>query len=196
MHTLFVTLIVGILLIPTIMFFKTHKLWWLVLIFVGIVILITDFKFHKQKIRTKTELMIPDEIKNSVIDNTKDLNAFEIAEYCSNVTCSLLKYSINQDKLFAKTPSKAHCVTYARVCSELCNIAYKAHDLDGYAENVCGYYTYFNVNLHKVLIALFPKKYQRYLKDHDVVELNIANKKYYIDPTMHDLFGNFKIKEY
>lgn len=161
-----------------------------------IIVLFGTLDFNKQGIRSTKELSIPIDIKNTVIENTQNMNSFEIAEYCSEMTCDLLTYSLKQDKPFINKPSKAHCVTYARVCSELCNIAYKAHGLNSSAKSVYGYFTYFKVNINKVLTILSPKKCKRYLTNHDVVELCIGDKTYWLDPTLHDLINFSKVKEY
>lgn len=161
-----------------------------------IIILFGKLNFHKQGIRDTKELNIPIDVKTSVIENTQNMNSFEIAEYCSEMTCDLLTYSLKQDELFINKPSKAHCVTYARICSELCNIAYKTHGLNSSTKSVYGYFTYFEVNINKVLTTLSPKNYKRYLKNHDVVELCIEDKTYWLDPTLHDLINFSKVKEY
>jgi hypothetical protein len=55
---------------------------------------------------------------------------------------------------------------------------------------VVGHLHYWGVNLHPIALKILPAKYHRYLKDHDVVELNYNNKTIYLDPTLHDLMDS------
>ena len=114
------------------------------------------------------------------------MNDEEIVDYCVELTANLLTFSFNQDPLFKNKVSKAHCVTYARVCSSLCNIAFKAHNKKAKATPVVGYAKIFGVNLCEVLCAIFPKSKNR-LKDHDFVEVRLQNEKLYVDPSLYDL---------
>ena len=148
------------------------------------------FSFTKMYDRNGAGVQIPKEIRQKVIAETRGKNAIQIAQYCSRQTCDLLEFSFDQDKLWQKEVSKAHCVTYSRVCSELCNLAFLSNNVNASTKVVVGHLHYGGINLHPIALNILPAKYHRYFKDHDVVELNYNNKTIYIDPTLHDLIGS------
>jgi hypothetical protein len=159
---------------------------------IGIIFLFMcgTFSFTKLYDRNGTRVQIPKEIQQKVMYETRGKNAIEIAQYCSRLTCDLLEFSFDQDKLWQNDISKAHCVTYSRVCSALCNLAFQSNNVDASTKVVVGHLHYWGVNLHPIALKILPAKYHRYLKDHDVVELNYNNKTIYLDPTLHDLMDS------
>ena len=145
-------------------------------------------EFHILRER-QGRVVVPDSIKELIIENTHSLDAHKTALYCSKVTCDLLKFSFQQDVLFENKVSKAHCVAYARLHATLCNIAYGAHNIDAKATPVVGYAELNFVNVNKLCVALVSPKYERYFKDHDAVEIRCkSNGKtlWIIDPTERD----------
>ena len=139
---------------------------------------------------------IPDSIKNELIINTANLSEVEIINHCVGVTVNLLEFSFKQDPLFKHSVSKAHCVTYAKVCSSLCNEAFQANNIEAKAKPVVGYVECFGINLCKWYSSL-NTKHKNYFKDHDFVEIQGSNYAIYVDPCLKDLIGSdFKCIHY
>ena len=101
----------------------------LVIVGVGLWIRPSNFEFHKERERTNL-VELPDSIKAMVLKDAYSESPISIARHCAKVTCGLLDFSFNQDVLFEKPVSKAHCVNYAKVCAALCNVVYD-HSLYG-----------------------------------------------------------------
>lgn len=139
---------------------------------------------------------IPDSIKSELIINTANLSEVEIINHCVDVTVNLLEFSFKQDPLFKHSVSKAHCVTYAKVCSSLCNEAFQANNIEAKAKPVVGYVECFGINLCKWYSSL-NTKHKNYFKDHDFVEIQGSNYTIYVDPCLKDLIGSdFKCIHY
>ena len=69
---------------------------------IGIIFLFMcgTFSFTKMYDRNGTSVQIPKEIQQKVMYETRGKNAIEIAPYCSRLTCDLLEFSFEQDKLW------------------------------------------------------------------------------------------------
>ena len=133
---------------------------------------------------------IPAALKESVIKGTESMTAEEISSYCSDITCDLLSFSFKQDVLFENEVSRAHCVTYARLHSSLCNIAFKAHDIDAEAVPIVCHMYVCGLNINTIIVSMLPQEYRRFFIDHDMVEIRKKSDKRTIlatDPTEHDL---------
>ncbi len=166
---------------------KKKILYTLFFILVLVVLCYATFTFHKLRDRQSASVQIPDYVKHELIDETMGETPEEIAESCSELTGELLQFSFDQTPLFQGGVSRAHCVTYAKVCAELCNIAYKQYGIQAHARPVVGEYSMLGINLHKVAQALLPAKYDPLFKDHDVVEVQYGGKTIYIDPSLDDI---------
>lgn len=166
---------------------KKKILYTLLSVAVLFVLCYATFTFHKQRDRQSASVQIPDYLKHELIDETMGENPREIAESCSELTGDVLQFSFDQTPLFQGSVSRAHCVTYAKVCAELCNMAYKQYGIQAHARPVVGEYKMLGINLNKVAIALLPAKYDGFFKDHDVVEVQYDGKTIYIDPSLDDI---------
>ena len=161
----------------------------LVIVGVGLWIRPSNFEFHKE--RERTDLVeIPDSIKAMVLKDAYSKSPISIARHCAKVTCGLLDFSFNQDVLFEKPVSKAHCVNYAKVCAALCNVVYDHYNIDAEAIQVVGRVTIDGVDIHKVLTSIVPKKHKHKFINHDMVEIRSDGKTlWFIDPVEREIFG-------
>lgn len=153
---------------------------------VAVAIAVSQVNFHKLRYR-EVNMQLPENIKNMVVSDTRGLDAIEIANYCNKLTCSLFSYSTSVCITPDLKDSKGHCVTYSTVCKELCNLAYEANDIDATAKVVVGQIKLSNINLHNVITAILPDKYDRFCKDHDVVEIIHQDNSLLIDPSLTDV---------
>ena len=160
----------------------------LVIIFITLFSL-TRLELVKEFDREFSYVDIPDSIKSEVIYNTEGLSDLEIINWCVNKTSELLEYSFEQDSLFENKISKAHCVTYSKVCSSLCNLPFEHNNIQSKAKCVVGYVKLYNINICKLGTKIF-KNYSNYFVNHDFVEINNENYCIYVDPTLYDLIGS------
>lgn len=146
-------------------------------------------QFHKQRERPGT-VDIPAAIYDAAKQRVSSTDAAGISRECAGITCELLDFSFEQDVLFKNNVSKAHCVTYAKVCATLCNRIYRERSIDAEAVPVVGYITVFGINANRLLMALLPSEYERYVVDHDMVEIRSGGKAmFYIDPSEIEFTG-------
>lgn len=138
--------------------------------------------------RQETIIHIPQYIVEDVVQAAQGLNDDEIAivNYCVKYTAQLLEFSFKEDSSFNNLPRKAHCVTYAKVCSTLCNIAFAKTNSSAVAKPVVGYVEFGGININKILTWLFPKS-KNNVKDHDFVEISSPDYTLYVDPCCYDL---------
>ena len=159
------------------------------LVIIGIILFPKNFEFHKQSERPGF-VEIPDSIYDFALQYVHSTDVAGISRDCAKATCKLLKFSFNQDVLFEKKVSRAHCVTYARLCATLCNKFYKEHGIDAEAIPVVGYITINGINTSKVLTSIVPEKYEHNFVNHDVVEIRSKGKRvWYIDPSEREFTG-------
>ena len=157
--------------------------------FWGFILSQMDLQFHKQRERPGT-VDIPAAIYDAAKQRVSSTDAAGISRECAGITCELLDFSFDQDVLFKKNVSKAHCVTYARVCATLCNRIYRERGVDAEAVPVVGYITVLGVNANRLLMLFLPSEYERYVVDHDMVEIRSGGKAmFYIDPSEIEFTG-------
>ena len=157
--------------------------------FWGFILSQMDLQFHKQRERSGT-VDIPVAIYDAAKQRVSSTDAAGISRECAGITCELLDFSFDQDVLFKKNVSKAHCVTYARVCATLCNRIYRERGVDAEAVPVVGYITVLGVNANRLLMLFLPSEYERYVVDHDMVEIRSGGKAmFYIDPSEIEFTG-------
>lgn len=157
--------------------------------FWGFILSRMDLQFHKQRERSGT-VDIPAAIYDAAKQRVSSTDAAGISRECAGITCELLDFSFDQDVLFKKNVSKAHCVTYARVCATLCNRIYRERGVDAEAVPVVGYITVLGVNANRLLMLFLPSEYERYVVDHDMVEIRSGGKAmFYIDPSEIEFTG-------
>ena len=163
------------------------------LVVIGLILFPKNFEFHKLRERP-SNVVIPDSIYDFVRNDVDEQDVLGISRECAKVTCKLLNYSINQDVLFENKVSKAHCVTYAKVCAALCNGVFVEYGIDAEAIPVVEYITINGVNINKLLMSVVPKKYERYFVDHDMVEIRLEGKLlWFIDPTEREFTGRERV---
>lgn len=159
------------------------------LIIAGLLLFPKNFEFHKERERIAA-VEIPDSIYDFARQYIRSTDAAGISRDCAKVTCKLLKFSFNQDVLFENRVSKAHCVTYARLCATLCNMFYKELGIDAEAIPVVGRVTVNGVDIHKVLTSIVPKEQEHNFINHDMVEIRSEGKTlWFIDPTEREFTG-------
>lgn len=157
--------------------------------FWGFILSQMDLQFHKQRERPG-EVDVPAAIYDAARERVRSTDAAGISYECANITCDLLDFSFNQDPLFKNKVSKAHCVTYARVCATLCNRIYRERGVDAEAVPVVGHITVLGVNANRLLMLFLPSEYERYVVDHDMVEIRSGGKAmFYIDPSEIEFTG-------
>lgn len=162
---------------------------FLVIVGVGLWIRPSNFEFHKESERTDL-VEIPDSIKAMVLKDAYSESPISIARHCAKVTCGLLDFSFNQDVLFEKPVSKAHCVNYAKVCAALCNVVYEHYNIAAEAIPVVGRVIIDGVDIHKALTSIVPKKHKHKFINHDMVEIRCEGKtSWFIDPVEREFFG-------
>lgn len=155
----------------------------------GFFLSLMGLEFHKQRERPG-EVEIPAAIYDAARERVRSTDAAGISYECANITCDLLDFSFNQDPLFKNKVSKAHCVTYAKVCATLCNRIYKERGIDAEAVPVVGCITVWGVNANRLLMLFLPSEYERYVVDHDMVEIRSGGKAmFYIDPSEIEFTG-------
>ena len=163
------------------------------LVIIGFILFPKNFEFHKLRERPGT-IEIPDSIYDFTINHIYASHAPGVSRECAEVTCKLLKFSFDQDVLFENKVSKAHCVTYARLCATLCNKMFEEYEIDAEAIPVVGYITINGVNINKLLVSIVPKKYEHYFVDHDMVEIRLEGKLlWFIDPTEREFTGRERV---
>ena len=175
---------------------KKKILWGVSIVTILILMLffvLLSLELVKQKDCNQYHIEVPENIKEKVDVETLGLTEFQIVDYCVDLTAELLRFSFDQDKLFSKPVCNAHCVTYAQLCSTLCNIAFEKHDLGWSAKRVRGYVALYGVDLCKVLSNIFPK-HINCVKDHDFVEVVGLHHTVYVDASMKDvIFTDLKM---
>jgi hypothetical protein len=156
---------------------------------VGLLVLSRSFEFHKEYERPGS-VLLPDSIYAFARQYISSTNATGVSRECAKVTCKLLKFSFNQDVLFENKVSKAHCVTYARLCATLCNTFYKELGIDAEAIPVVGRVTVCGIDIHKILTSLLPKEQRHNFVNHDMVEIRSKGETiWFIDPVEREFFG-------
>ena len=101
----------------------------------------------KQSDCAQYQIDVPQDIKKCVATETIGLTGLQTVDYCVDLTAELLDFFFVQDKLFSKPVCKAHCVTYAQLCSTLCNIAFKSHGSNWSAKRVRGYVAAYGIKV-------------------------------------------------
>ena len=48
----------------------------------------------------------------------------------------------------------------------------------------------YKINLNVFLMSIVPSKHKNFIKNHDFVELEFQEQKYYFSPSIEDVFGN------
>ena len=156
---------------------------------VGLLVLSRNFEFHKEFERPGT-VLIPDSIYDFARQYISSSSATGVSRECAKVTCKLLTFSFDQDVLFDNKVSRAHCVTYARLCATLCNTFYKELGIDAEAIPVAGRVTVCGVDIHKILTFLVPKEQRHNFVNHDMVEIRSNGETvWFIDPSEREFFG-------
>lgn len=151
-----------------------------------------QLEFNKVFVR-ETNLVLPKCVVNKVISDTQGMTYAEIAQYCCKYTNNLLTYSLTPSLTEDLTKSQGHCVTYSTICKEMCNVAYKAHNISAKAYVSVGQIKINDVNVHNILKTILPTQYHRFISNHDIVEIVHNNNVLLIDPSLTDLM-NINIK--
>lgn len=139
----------------------------------------------KEKDRNIHEMKLPAELIKEIKRESYNLSDVEIINYSVNKTSDLLEYSF-EESLDLQAVSKAHCVTYSKLCSTICNIAFEHNNINSSAKCVVGYVYLGKTNLCALGASIF-KKYSRYFINHDFVEINGYNYTILVDPTLYDV---------
>ena len=147
----------------------------------------TSIVFNKLYDRN-ADIQIPTEIVDIVKCNTKNMDFVSITNYCNTLTCELLAFDTKENITLNLYNSRGHCITYSKICTELCNIAYEANNINASAKIVVGYFTFLNLNINELVTKILPKKYKGFFINHDVVEITYENKTLLIDPSFRDVF--------
>lgn len=129
---------------------------------------------------------LPKELQNEVVINTKGLTDLQIINYCVEKTSQILEYSKKESDLINLPTSKAHCVTYAKVCATLCNLAFTSNNIPNKAYCVVGYVEVYGINICNVLYKITNSAH--YI-NHDFVKVITPNNVIYVDPCSYDLIG-------
>lgn len=148
--------------------------------------LFLQFELVKQDTRKQHSIGLSGEIKEEVINDTKGLTDLQVVDYCVQKTSDLLKFSKEASVSITSSDNKGHCVTYAKVCATMCNIAFESNNIPSKAYCVVGYVGVYGINLCEILYRLTRSSF---VKDHDFVEVITPNNIIYVDPSIYDLVG-------
>ena len=88
-----------------------------VILILALFSILCSFDLVKQSDCAQYQIDVPQDIKKCVATETIGLTELQTVDYCVDLTAELLDFSFVQDKLFSKPVCKAHCVTYAQLCS-------------------------------------------------------------------------------
>lgn len=139
----------------------------------------------KQQDRNVHRIALTESLITEINAETFNLSDVEIINYAVNKTAQLLDYSFTEN-INLNGISKAHCVTYSKLCATICNLAFINNNINSKAKCVVGYVYLGNINLCTLGANIF-KKYSRYFINHDFVEINGYNYTILVDPTLYDI---------
>lgn len=90
---------------------------------------------------------------------------------------------------------KANCVGYSQLWANTFNYLTRNLKEQPKAKTVVGIaYLYIGerrINLNQCLMDIVPEKHRNFVMNHDYVELEYRQTKYYFSPSMEDVFGCF-----
>ncbi|MBD5356080.1 MAG: hypothetical protein HDR88_03625 [Bacteroides sp.] len=144
---------------------------------------------EKSRVRNYKPVILSQQLKNEIRENTANLNTYEIIKYCNDKTQKLLTFSTKCEPFDDRKVTKMHCVGYAQVYATICNYAFHVNNINGSAKPVVGSVKYNDVNLNSYSKYL-PKKWADFTKDHDFVEVKIGNSTYYVDAILNIIQSN------
>lgn len=147
----------------------------------------TRLTLVKQKDRDVHTISLPKSLQEEINLQTSTLSDVEIIDYAVNKTAQLFDYSFTES-INLNGISKAHCVTYSKLCATICNIAFNNNNINSKAKCVVGYVTWGKINLCNIGAKLC-RKYSNYLMNHDFVEINGSDYTIFVDPTAYDLIN-------
>lgn len=142
----------------------------------------------KQKDKEVHTISLPQSLEEEIILKTSALSDVEIINYAVNKTAQLFDYSFTES-INLNGISKAHCVTYSKLCATICNIAFQNNNINSEAKCVVGYVTLGKINLCNIGAKLC-RKYSNYFINHDFVEINGSDYTIFVDPTAYDLINS------
>ena len=148
----------------------------------------TRLTLVKQKDRDVHTISLPKSLQEEINLQTSTLSDVEIIDYAVNKTAQLFDYSFTES-INLNGISKAHCVTYAKLCTTICNIAFQNRNINSEAKCVVGYVAMGKINLCNVGAKLCGK-YSKYFINHDFVEINGSDYTIFVDPTAYDLINS------
>lgn len=126
---------------------------------------------------------LKERIRKEYISNNVD----EVVDLSCNLTCELLSFQ----KENAIDNGEANCVGYARLTAAICNYAFNLNNIyNAKATPVVGKVYLMKTDLNQILSRITPSKWVPFIKNHDFVEIQTANKTYYIDSSLRDLIGS------
>ncbi|MGM9818061.1 MAG: hypothetical protein ACI30B_03660 [Paludibacteraceae bacterium] len=131
-------------------------------------------------------LDMPEHIKKELRIKTQNCTIEQISNICLKETAKMCTFSFNQTGLFQLKVAKAHCVTYSKLYTEMCNYCFRINNINANAKHVVGYVKIGNINLCQILQMLFPKN-KNLVKDHDFVLITHLEETYYVDPSLYDM---------
>ena len=122
--------------------------------------------------------------RQKIAEDTKGLNERDIVLYCNKKTQEKLTFSTKCEKFDDSRKTKMHCVGYAQVLSTICNYAFSVNGMKGRAKPVVGHVYLNGMNLNE-WSGLLPEKWKNFTKDHDFVEVILADgKTMYVDASL------------
>lgn len=157
-------------------------------VLLGCLLCCPNLTLVKQKDREIHNISLPTHLIEEIQRESYNLSDVEIINYSVEKTATLLEFSF-QESIDLNANSKGHCVTYARLCATICNVAFAHNNIDSKAKCVVGYVKWGNINLCSLSSKLFRKHSNNFV-NHDFVEINGYNYTIFVDPTMYDATHN------
>lgn len=164
------------------------KKWRLIVLLIALLIMGSLWASNPELVKLTSRpfnpVMMSDNLKKEIRDNTTGLSAQEITLYCYEKTKVLLKFTVNNHTFDDSKVTGMNCVGYAQVCATLCNFAFKENGVTANAKPVVGHVRWNGINFNN-FAKIMPKPIYNFTKDHDFVEVCICNKrKIYVDPSL------------
>ena len=126
---------------------------------------------------------LKERIQKECITNDVD----EVVDFSCNLACELLSFK----KRNALDKGEANCVGYAKLTAAICNYAFSINNIsNAKASPVVGKVYWMKSDLNQMVCKIAPNKWKSFIKDHDFVEIQTANRTYYVDSSLKDLIGS------
>lgn len=152
-----------------------------------LIVRLLPFRLEETRERNLTQCLLTKELKSRIKRETRGITAYEIVDYSIKLTAESLTFSERNNV----SDGMANCIGYAKLCSDVCNYAFKVNGMVHESKPVVGVVCLYRMNLCNLLAAIVPKQYEGFVSDHDFVEITLNGRtQFYFDPCLYDVIGN------